>query len=32
MDLRYLCKCSFGLDLRILVRTMRVVLTCYGAR
>ena len=32
MDLRYLRKCSFGLDLRILVRTVRVVLTCYGAR
>ena len=32
MDLRYLRKCSFGLDLRILVRTVRVVLMCDGAR
>jgi len=32
MDLRYLHKCSFGLDLRILLRTVRVVLMCDGAR
>ena len=32
MDLRYLRKCSFGLDLSIIVRTVRVVLTCDGAR
>jgi lipopolysaccharide/colanic/teichoic acid biosynthesis glycosyltransferase len=32
MDLRYLRQCSFGLDLRILVRTVRVVLMCDGAR
>jgi lipopolysaccharide/colanic/teichoic acid biosynthesis glycosyltransferase len=32
MDLRYLRKCSFGLDLRILLRTVRVVLMCDGAR
>jgi lipopolysaccharide/colanic/teichoic acid biosynthesis glycosyltransferase len=32
MDLRYVRKCSFGLDLRILVRTVRVVLMCDGAR
>jgi len=32
MDLRYLRKCSFALDLRILVRTVRVVLMCDGAR
>jgi len=32
MDLRYLRKCSFGLDLRILLRTVPVVLKCDGAR
>ena len=32
MDLRYLRKCFFGLDLRILVRAVSLVLTCDGAR
>lgn len=32
MDLRYLRECSLGLDLIILMRTVRVVLTGEGAR
>jgi lipopolysaccharide/colanic/teichoic acid biosynthesis glycosyltransferase len=31
MDLRYLRDCSFGLDLRILLRTVLVVVRCEGA-
>jgi lipopolysaccharide/colanic/teichoic acid biosynthesis glycosyltransferase len=32
MDLRYLQHCSLGFDLRILLRTVLVVLTCEGAQ
>ncbi len=32
MDLRYLQHCSLGFDLRILLRTVLVVLTCKGAQ
>jgi lipopolysaccharide/colanic/teichoic acid biosynthesis glycosyltransferase len=32
MDLRYLRECSLGFDLLILLRTVRVVLTCEGAQ
>jgi len=31
MDLRYIRRCSLALDLRILLRTVSVVLTCKGA-
>jgi lipopolysaccharide/colanic/teichoic acid biosynthesis glycosyltransferase len=31
MDLRYIRSCSLGLDLRILVKTFPVVLSCEGA-
>ena len=31
MDLRYLRDCSFGLDMRILLRTVLVVVRCDGA-
>jgi lipopolysaccharide/colanic/teichoic acid biosynthesis glycosyltransferase len=31
MDLRYIRGCSLGLDLRILVKTVLVVLKCDGA-
>jgi lipopolysaccharide/colanic/teichoic acid biosynthesis glycosyltransferase len=31
MDLRYIRQCSLGLDLRILLRTLAVVLRCDGA-
>jgi lipopolysaccharide/colanic/teichoic acid biosynthesis glycosyltransferase len=32
MDLRYLQHCSLGFDLRILLRTVLVVVTCEGAQ
>jgi lipopolysaccharide/colanic/teichoic acid biosynthesis glycosyltransferase len=32
MDLRYMRSCSLGLDLRLLARTVLVVLRCDGAR
>jgi lipopolysaccharide/colanic/teichoic acid biosynthesis glycosyltransferase len=32
MDLRYLRECSLGFDLMILLRTVKVVLTCDGAQ
>jgi lipopolysaccharide/colanic/teichoic acid biosynthesis glycosyltransferase len=32
MDLRYLRECSLGFDLLILLRTIKVVLTCEGAQ
>ena len=32
MDLRYVRDCALWLDLRILMKTVRVVLTCDGAR
>jgi lipopolysaccharide/colanic/teichoic acid biosynthesis glycosyltransferase len=32
MDLRYIRQCSLGLDLKILARTVIVVLRCSGAR
>ena len=31
MDLRYIRNCSFWLDLRILAKTLPVVLSCEGA-
>ena len=31
MDLRYTRECSLGLDLRILLRTVLVVIRCDGA-
>jgi lipopolysaccharide/colanic/teichoic acid biosynthesis glycosyltransferase len=31
MDLRYIRHCSLGLDLRILAKTVPVVLSCDGA-
>jgi len=31
MDLRYIRECSFGMDLRILMKTVLVVLRCDGA-
>jgi lipopolysaccharide/colanic/teichoic acid biosynthesis glycosyltransferase len=32
MDLRYLRECSLGFDLKILLRTVTVVVTCEGAQ
>lgn len=32
MDLRYIRDCSLGLDLKILLKTIKVVLRCEGAQ